>query len=278
MTMTDGVFPELRDWHATRNALHAYTKVLGAIRAHFSEPHPSWWHGSLLPYTSGLSTTNIPHPSKTDQTFSISLEMRNHYVLYSNSEGFVEQIRISDGIAPKELFDQLAIMMEADGIDPQIEVKFEDLDQHDYSIDKAGKYFLALSRASKILSEIKEKSSLDSSPVQLWPHHFDLSLELFGNKEIMEEGNEGGKPYRSQIGIGFAPFDEQHDNPYFYVNPLPFDKEITKAQLAHGATWHPEGWHGACLPYAKLTNVKNGEQVLAEFLEGAIEIERKLII
>jgi hypothetical protein len=278
MTMTDGAFPKLRDWQATRGALHAYTKVLGAIRAHFSDPHPSWWHGSLRPYTSGLTTTNIPHPSKTDQTFSISLEMRNHYVLYSNSEGFVEQIRISDGIAPKELFDQLAIMMEADGIDPQIDAKFEELDQHDYSIDKAGKYFLALSRVSKILAEIKENSSLESSPVQLWPHHFDLSLELFGTKEIISNGDEGEKSNPSQIGIGFAPFDDKHDKPYFYVNPFPFDSEITKTPLAHGASWHTEGWNGAYLPYAKLTEADNGEQMLAEFLRGAIDVERNLII
>lgn len=272
------MFPVLREWETTRNALHAYTKVLGAIRASFSEPHPKWWHVSLRPYTSGLSTTNIPHPSKEGQTFSISLELRNHYVLFSNSEGFVEQIRISDGPSPNQLFDGLCKMMVEDGIECQADnSKFENAEQQDYSIDKAEKYFLALSRSVNVMHEIKAGVRLETSPVQLWPHHFDLSFEIFGDKDVAYEEDGQSKSAKSQIGIGFAAFDAAHPDPYFYVNPFPFDDKITQEPLAPGAHWHLEGWKGACLPYAKLVEAEDGEQLLKDYLLGAIAIEKSLI-
>ncbi len=272
MNSSASQFPALEEWQETREALHAYTRVLGAIRRTYSPPHPKWWHASLLPYTSGLSTTNIPHPVKAEKTFSVSLELRNHYALFSNSEGFVEQVRICEGISANELFQALSEFMEQDGIEGEVDRSKFESDQHfEYSIDKAEKYFLALSRIAKVFNAVNTGFDGEKSPVQLWPHHFDLSFEVFGNQQAEYEEDGETKSSPSQIGIGFAPFDGQISEPYFYINPFPFKEEIIQKALVKGASWHTDSWKGAFLPYEAV--LENGEDLLGEFLSSTLQIQ-----
>ena len=44
----------------TVTSLHAYSRILGSIRAAQSEPHPRWWHASLQITDAGLDTGNFP--------------------------------------------------------------------------------------------------------------------------------------------------------------------------------------------------------------------------
>ena len=52
-------FPKLEDWAETRDTLHAYCKVLGAIRGACTAALPNWWHISLRLYTAGLTSTSL---------------------------------------------------------------------------------------------------------------------------------------------------------------------------------------------------------------------------
>ena len=86
--------------------------------------------------------------------------------------------------------------------------------------------------AVKILENFRMKMKAENfTMVHLWPHHFDFSVEWFsGNKE-------------EQIGTGISPGDEQYSKPYIYMNPYPFNEEITESQLPFGR-WHTSGWNG----------------------------------
>ena len=82
----------------------------------------------------------------------------------------------------------------------------------------------------------------DFTPIHLWPHHFDFSLEWFtGNKD-------------EQIGTGISPGDEQYSDPYLYMNPWPFDDKIIKESLPIGA-WHTDGWKGIKVEWDELTQL-----------------------
>ena len=97
----------------------------------------------------------------------------------------------------------------------------------------------------------KHRSGLDGevSPIQLWPHGFDLAFEWFGTRvETFEEDGEVTE-YPSQLSLGFYP----GGRPYFYSNPWPFDAEnLVDHPLPHGARWHTEGWQGTILYYEQL--------------------------
>ena len=99
------------------------------------------------------------------------------------------------------------------------------------------------------------------SPLQLWPHGFDLSFEWFGTKvETHEEGGEV-QEYPSQLNLGFYPAGDA----YFYSNPWPFDEALPATQLPHGAVWNTEGWQGTKLEYAGLVGDPDAAAKLGEY-------------
>lgn len=75
--------------------------------------------------------------------------------------------------------------------------------------------------------------------IHLWPHHFDFSVEWF-------TGDADG-----QVGTGISPGDEHYSEPYLYMNPYPFDEQITTNNLPMG-TWHTSGWQGVKIEWTDL--------------------------
>jgi len=75
--------------------------------------------------------------------------------------------------------------------------------------------------------------------IHLWPHHFDFSLEWFtGNAD-------------EQVGTGISPGDENYSEPYLYMNPYPFNEQVTANDLPIG-TWHTSGWQGVKIEWKDL--------------------------
>jgi hypothetical protein len=101
----------------------------------------------------------------------------------------------------------------------------------------------------------------ETSPVQLWPHGFDLAFEWFGSRIEIYEGAE----YPSQLNLGFSPGDSD-DQSYFYSNPWPFEgKILLDKPLPKGASWHTEGWQGTILPYLELVGDSKADQRLLDY-------------
>ena len=147
-----------------------------------------------------------------------------------------------------------------------------------YSIDHSEKYFSAITQIQNIFEIIYQSLSKEKSPVQLWPHHFDLAFEKFGNLSIDYQKNGEQKSAPSQIGIGFVPHNNDDiGQAYIYVNPFPFDQSITKSELPGNGYWYQEKWKGAVLPYKEITYSKRGAEILTEFLNAAIKSQMRLI-
>jgi hypothetical protein len=52
--------PALPESTGTRDALHAYSRVLGGLRRQLTPAHPRWWHASLRVGRGELTTGPIP--------------------------------------------------------------------------------------------------------------------------------------------------------------------------------------------------------------------------
>ncbi len=267
-------FPKLGDWDDTLETLHAYAKVLGAIREAYTPERPRFQHISLRMYTAGLTTTPIPHPKDANRNFSLSLDLRNHYVLLSTSEGEVKQIRISEGLSANQLFEKLKTELNGLGIKGKVKrKKFASDTPHTYALDEAERYFAALSHVSHLFEQFRMEIPGQKEPVQFWPHHFDLSFSLLGNKMVHTvDGN-----FPSEITFGFAPPDRGQPTSYFYVKPFPFEDTVIRYELPDGAVWHTAVWQGAMLPYASVADKKDAEERILKFLNAAYQAEKKLI-
>ncbi|MEX2161715.1 MAG: DUF5996 family protein [Anaerolineales bacterium] len=268
------LFPKLTDWRETRDTLHAYCKVLGAIRASFAPEETRYQHVSLRLYTAGLTTTPIPHPADAKRNFSLSLDLRNHYVLLSTSEGEVQQTRISDGLSATELGEKLLGKLAELGVEGKVQrKKYADDEVRVYSLDAAERYFTALGHVGRLMERFRADLPGEKDPLQLWPHHFDFSFVVLGRKKIKTVEGE----FPSQLTFGFAPDDPGQPSPYFYANPFPFETGLTRQPLPHGATWHTAVWQGALLPYAHVAGLDDAETKIMDFFRAAYEVEKALI-
>jgi hypothetical protein len=109
-----------------------------------------------------------------------------------------------------------------------------------------------------------------SSPVRVWPHHFDVG-------SVLPLGAGGGEDAAS-MGAGLSPGDEGIAEPYLYVTPWP-PPEAGEAlpELPAGGRWHREGWVGAVLTGSEIVAGGAGEAQAARaraFLEGAVSVLR----
>jgi len=267
-------FPKLVGWKPTRETLHAYSRVLSAIRAAFTPEQPRFQHISLRLYTAGLTTTPIPHPADPKRNFALSMDLRNHYILLSTSDRDVQQFRMSEGLSAtylgELLLEKLAELEIRGKVDKQL---YADEKPRHYALDAAERYFAALSHAGRIFEQFKAKLKGETDPVQLWPHQFDLSFALLGNQQVKTLKGDT----RSQILFGFATEHPGLPSTYFYASPTPFEETLTHKKLPKGAVWHTAVWQGALLPYAEVAEREDGEKKLVEFLQGAYKIEKALI-
>ena len=267
-------FPKLVGWRDTRETLHAYSKVLGAIRAAFTPEEPRWQHISLRLYTAGLTTTPIPHPDDPKANFSLSLDLLNHYVLISSSDGSVQQFRMSEGWSANQLGEELLGKLAKLGVHGKLnKEKYASDEPRSYALDAAERYFTALTHMGRVLEQFRSGLPGEKDPIQFWPHGFDLAFVLLGSKQV--KNMEGEFP--SQITFGFSPDDRGQPTPYVYATPFPFEEVLTHTKLPDGAVWHTAIWQGALLPYPEVAEKEDGEKRVLEFLNAAYEVEKTVI-
>lgn len=94
-------------------------------------------------------------------------------------------------------------------------------------------------------------AGLDPSRVQLWPEHFDISVEL------------GSEADGRRAGYGASPGDEQHAEPYLYVVPW--------GEVPSGARWQAHGFAGAQLDHGELLAAEDQRALALAFFEGCLE-------
>jgi len=93
---------------------------------------------------------------------------------------------------------------------------------------------------ASVLEELRAGAGeeLEPSRVQLWPEHFDLSVEL------------GAEQSGARAGYGASPGDELHEQPYLYVVPW--------GEVPDGELWQASAFKGAELPYSALLAAQSG--------------------
>jgi hypothetical protein len=101
--------------------------------------------------------------------------------------------------------------------------------------------------ACSVLEEVRaELADEEPSPVQLWPEHFDIALEI-GRDSKGERANYGA-----------SPGDPDHAEPYLYVGPWSAEPE--------GSLWNATGFTGAELGYSELLGEPDQRRAAIDFL------------
>ncbi|NCF69206.1 MAG: hypothetical protein GWP61_24885 [Chloroflexi bacterium] len=263
--MTNSNFPSLAlaDWLATRDTIAVYTQVIGKVRRALTPHQKHWWHVSLRVAATGLTTTPIP---AGDKTFELLLDFTHHRLLITTSHGQRRDFPLT-GQSVKDFKDQTLALLSELGFEPQIDhTLFEDDSAGTYDETAVFNFWQALSQIDAILKEFKHGFRGESSPVQLWPHHFDLGVNWFSGRLIPDQDPDDPEWSDEQMNFGFSTGDGGIANPYFYITAYPAPAGLTDTILPEGAYWQTEGWTGAVLPYETLVDHNNAKAHLLDFL------------
>jgi hypothetical protein len=244
-------FPELplEPWRGTRDTLHAYAQVLGAIRAALAPRQKHWLHTPLSVAAAGLTTTPMHVAGRAVEILLSPSEHRCHVV---SNRGERREIAL-DGQSVGEFAQALIAALAALGVSATFDAKFlSDHSARDYDKNAAQKYWQVLPLIDAALKQLKGEHRGESGPVALWPHGFDLALLLFSGRRVPGKDPADEESADEQMNFGFVTGDAGIPEPYFYATAYPAPAGYANSPLPEGAHWHTQGWTGAVLPYATL--------------------------
>ena len=247
--MSTQKFPQLdpASIRATRDALHAYARVLGDTLKSARTKRKHWWHASLRPSLAGL-TTGVIHG---DVDVEIELNIRDSVFSVQASTG--EQMREAlHGQPAAALVTQLSAFLRSAGATEIREVSAPDDSFPGYEPAEASKLAQALGAVSGAMVSFRAGIREETSPIQVWPHHFDLSMIWLPGPKIPGQDRADEEHADKQMNFGFVLGDEGIDEPYFYVTAYPLPDALPSVELPSGTQWKSEGFSGAVLLYKDL--------------------------
>jgi len=256
---------ELARWRSTRDALHGYVRVLGQLRAAFAPPHKHWWHITLIPSARGLTMTPMPGGVAA---IEVTLDIANDRVEVVSSEGAIETIPLT-GQSALELGVALGQALRSLGTEPPPLSDAIGSTVHHYDASAARRFWSALSAVDLVFRQFRGSLREETGPVQLFPHHFDLSLNWFSGRCVPGVDPNDAENADEQMNFGFVTGDDGIAEAYFYATAYPLPSNLTDAPLPAGAHWHTEGFTAAILPYAAIAERNDGRGRLLEFLTCA---------
>ena len=241
-------FPEL-DPDAvkeTRDALHAYSRVLGGWLKATRPRRKHWWHASLRPSLGGLTTGVV----RADVDFELELDfISSRLRIRTTEEEATVELR---GQSAASLASYLDETLGALGVEPSLAPGEEVRGAQEfpgYDIVQANTLGRALGSVSAALEDFRAGIREETSPIQIWPHHFDVSMVWLPGHKVPEQDPADEEYADKQMNFGFVFGDEGIDEPYFYVTAYPLPEALPTLELPAGTTWQGDGFSGAVLLY-----------------------------
>lgn len=271
-----GHFPSLDDFGPTRRTLHLYTKAIGVILREHAIPHERWWHIGLRVTPAGLVSDNVPLPE--GGVLALRMDLHEHQIKLITSSGDRQQFDMNAGLTGTQMGEALIAAVAEQGLHAEYQrQRFESDDEPVYEPEATRRFFTALVNADRIFKKHRASLSEEVSPVNLWPHGFDLSMECFGSRLIEQDKNGSANHLPAQLNLGFYP-GASNESSYFYSNPWPFEADkLVHHPLPEGARWHESEWEGSILPYTKLLDEPSPDERILTYARAVHDLTQPIL-
>jgi len=255
----------LGDWKPSRDTLKRVSRMMGKIRGHYMAKSKHWWHITLSVTARGLTTTPFPI---SGQSLEIRLDMTTHQLVIDSSQGWSVALPLG-GQSVASLCRQVTATLAAFNIElePGLLKEFDAKEILPYDIAAIGRYRQTVSWIDVIFRTFKGGLREETSPVQIFPHHFDLAMNWFSGRLVPAIDPADEENADEQMNFGFVTGDDSIAEAYFYATAYPAPANWTDLELPGGAYWHTESWTGAILPYAAVAKASNPSGLLLDYLE-----------
>lgn len=257
----------------TREALHDYARVLGAWLKTCRPRRKHWWHASLRPSLAGL-TTGLVHAggfeleldlagsalsgrSVAGDQLEIPLRGQPAAELASDIEGFLRQIGCVENLIPRTSHASR---------------------QHSGYRSEVARELGSVTRfVAAALEEFRAAIREETSPIQLWPHHFDVAMLWLSGATVAGVEPADAESADEQMNFGFGFGDAGIAEPYFYVTAYPLPDALPERPLPAGVTWETDAFDGALLRYRTLCEMPDPRAYLLELWRGLLTSGRELL-
>ena len=278
--MADQRFPALdvKTIIETREAVHSYAQVLGSWRASCLPRRKHWFQLGIVPSIRGFTTGLI----QAGIDFELELDLVGDQICGSVAGGPKMSEPLAGRPAAEVASSVKAFLLEA-GIDPVMVPNDALPESHlkahpGYSTEIANTLWRAFSSVNDVLSRFRSGISEETSPIHIWPHHFDLAMMWLPGRKIPGKDPADEEQSDVQMNFGFTLGDAGIAEPYIYITAYPLPDAFPDMVLPTGATWHTEGFKGIVLPYESLlTNERPGDFLLGLFNTALAEGRKHML-
>jgi hypothetical protein len=245
------------NFSSTRNYLQNIAKVIGKLQRLILVPEKHEWQQGLEVVEGGMRT----QPMLIDgQEFRILFDINGGCVRVGEVSWPLENYD-----AP-EMLANLKIWLAARKVEAMLEAPSYITGDIHYDDAQAKSYVTALDwmnvQFELLKSELHEGFT---SPILLYPHHFDVSLSWF------HRNND------DQLSVGFSTGDETVAEAYVYLTMYPESPQFKDLRLPEGAYWQKNGFSGDVLPYSVLQNSTDPATLFSVFSKQTMTAARQQI-
>jgi hypothetical protein len=272
----------LEAWNETYATLHLWTQIVGKVRMVQSPWVNHGWHVTLYVTARGLTTSPIPHGSRT---FQIDFDFIDHQLTVRSSDGGVAglplrprsvaafymrlmeemdklQLRVSIGIRPNEV------------VDP---IPFDQDETHrTYDSDYAARFWQILVQADRVFKTFRRRFIGKCSPVHFYWGAADLAVTRFSGRTAPP--HPGGIPnlpdwvtreaYSHEVSsCGFWPGGGPIPYPAFYSYAYPEPAGFAEAPVEPNAAFYSADLREFILPYDAVRLAESPDDTLLAFLQ-----------
>jgi hypothetical protein len=273
----------LAAWRETYDTLHMWTQIVGKIRLELSPPLNHWWATTLYVTPHGLSTSAIPHGTRT---FEITIDFINHTLWIAVSDG---QMRAM-GLYPRSVanfYHELMAILRALDLEVRINpmpqevanpIRCDEDDVHAaYDAAYAHRFWQALVQSDRVLKRFQARFVGKSSPVHFFWGSFDLAVTRFSGRRAPERPGADhitSEAYSHEvISCGWWPGtpDGPVAEPAYYAYAAPAPAGLESAAIRPPAATYSKELGEFVLPYDAVRTAADPDAMLLDFAQSTYE-------
>lgn len=284
----DDAWPPLpfADWRDTYATLHLWSQVVGKVRLMQSPWTNHSWHVTLYVTARGLTTSPIPHGTRT---FSIDFDFIDHRLLIATSDGSARTLPLR----PQSVAEFYAAVMAALA-DLEVPVRihtmpneipdaipFEQDRQHAaYDAPAVTRFWRALIQVDRVFKTFRARFAGKCSPVHFFWGSFDLAVTRFSGRAAPP--HPGGVPhmpdwvareaYSQEVSsAGFWPGSVSAPEAVFYSYAYPEPTGYRDVAVPPREARFDQTLGEFVLPYDAVRTSANPDETLLDFLQGTYD-------
>jgi hypothetical protein len=258
----------LSEWKKTRDTLHKYCRLVGAIREVLAEPLPHAMHTNLLRCRKGFTTSLIPkNESSPDQLFEVILDIEHRRLRIESNYREPQYVALT-GQSLNALCDETCSLLTDIGVKTPLErPSFLEGIRGRFDSAPVKTYWRIITTTNHVLKKIKKEMRGETSPIQLHVDNLTFSLTWYCK-------NVFNYPSLESIDMGLSTGDSRFADTCFFIASFPDTRALKKIIPDEKRYQFTKDNSEIILPYSEVSGIEKGEQALLDFY-GII---RKIII